>query len=319
MERRSVTSIKVSSLSDAVRLDLSDKDLFGRENEIKILQDSLERITHDEGTPELLLVTGASGIGKSSLVKAALKDRTQHEKGGLFIHGKFDQFRTEGSGSLSAPLEALNELCELVDRHRDRVELVQSIKQALGNEAGRLLTFIPGLRDLLDDEEQKEHGGAAAEKGASSERFVTLSCALIGGIASIERPIVLFIDDLQWSDRDTLKLVHSLFTNEDMKGLLVVGAYRDDEVDDVHPVAITSKKITETESRVTKVAVACLTEVTVNELVAFATDLRVDQTEPLSRLIHRKTLGNCFFVTQFLEMLQDDGLLSFSFVSYQWE
>jgi predicted ATPase len=196
--------------------------------------------------------------------------------------------------------------------------LVQSIKKALGNESRRLSTFIPGLRDLLDDEEQKEHGGAAAEKGASSERFVTLSCALIGSIASIERPIVLFIDDLQWSD-DTLKLVHSLFTNEDMEGLLVVGAYRDDEIDDVHALAVTLKKITETESRVTKVAVACLNGVIVNELVAFATELRADQTEPLSRLIHRKTLGNCFFVTQFLEMLQDDGLLSFSFVSYQWE
>jgi predicted ATPase len=129
----------------------------------------------------------------------------------------------------------------------------------------------------------------------------------------------LVIDDLQWSDGDTLKLVYSLFTNEDMKGLLVVGAYRDDEVDDVHPLAITSKKITETESRVTEVAVACLSEATVNELVAFATELRVDQTEPLSRLIHRKTLGNCFFVTQFLKILQDDGLLSYSFASYQWE
>jgi predicted ATPase len=137
----------------------------------------------------------------------------------------------------------------------------------------------------------------------------------------MERPIVLFIDDLQWSDGDTLKLVHSLFTNEDMEGLLVVGAYRDhDEIDDLHAVAAaTLKKITETESRVTKVAVACLTEVTINELGAFATELRVDQREPLSQLIHRKTLENCFFVTQFLEMLQDDGLLSFSFVSYQWE
>jgi predicted ATPase len=307
------------TLSDAVRLDLPDKDLFGRENEIKILQDSLERITHDEGTPELLLVTGASGTGKSCLVKAALKNHTRHVKGGLFIHGKFDQFSVEGNGSFSAALEALHGLCELVNHHEDRDALVQSIKQTLGNESGRLSTFIPGLRDLLDDEQQKYE--TADEKGASSARFVTLSCALIGSIASIERPIVLFIDDLQWSDGDTLKLVHSLLTNEgmNMKGLLVVGAYRDDEIDDVHPVGITLKKITETESRITKVAVACLTAITVNELVAFATELRMDQTEPLSRLIHRKTLGNCFFVTQFLEMLQDDGLLSFSFVSYQWE
>jgi predicted ATPase len=141
------------TLSDAVRLVLSDKDLFGRENEIKILQDSLERITHDEGTPELLLVTGVSGTGKSALIKAALKNHTRHDKGGLFIHGKFDQFSSEGTGSFSAALEALNQLCELVDRREDRVELVQSIKEALGNEAGRLTTFIPGLQDLLEDDE----------------------------------------------------------------------------------------------------------------------------------------------------------------------
>jgi predicted ATPase len=241
------------TLSDAVRLDLSDKDLlFGRENAIKILQDSLERITHDEGTPELLLVTGASGTGKSCLIKAALKNRTRHDKGGLFIQGKFDQFSSEGSGSFSAAsfsvaLEALNELCELVDRRDDRDELVQSIKRALGNESGRLSTFIPGLRDLFDDEEQEEHGGTAAEKGASDERFVTLSSALIRSIALIERPIVLFIDDLQWSDGDTLKLVHSLFTNKDMKGLLVVGAYQGDDINDLHLVFATLKKITETE------------------------------------------------------------------------
>jgi predicted ATPase len=309
--------MRTSTLSDAVRLDLRFKDLFGRENEIKIIQDSLERVTH-EGTPELLLVTGASGTGKSSLVKSALHNRTLHDKGGLFVHGKFDQFRSEGSSSFAAVLEALNELCELVDHHDDRDELVKSIKQALGNEFGRLSTVIPGLRYLLDDEEQKEHG-AASEKGASSERFATLSSVLIGSIVSIERPIVLFIDDLQWSDSDTLKLVHSLLTNEDMEGLLLVGAYRDDEIDDVHAIAATLKKITETASRVTKVAVGCLTEASVNELVAFATDLRAVQTEPLSRLVHRKTLGNCFFVTQFLEMLQEEGLLSFSFVSYQWE
>ena len=145
------------SLSDTVRLVLSDKDLFGRENEIKILQDSLERITHDEGTPELLLVTGASGTGKSCLVKAALKNRTRHDnKGGIFLHGKFDQFSSEGSSSFSAALEALNELCEVVDRHEDRDELIESIRQALGNEFMRLSTFIPGLRALFDDEEQKD-------------------------------------------------------------------------------------------------------------------------------------------------------------------
>ena len=140
--------------------------------------------------------------------------------------------------------------------------MVQSIKQALGNESGHLSTFIPGLRDLFDDEEHKEHGGTVAGNVASIEKLVTLSCALIRSIASIERPIVLFIDDLQWSDGDTLKLVHSLFTDEDMERLLVVGAYRDDKIHDLHPVFATLKKITETESRVTKVAIACLTEVT---------------------------------------------------------
>jgi predicted ATPase len=183
--------MSVSSLSDAVRLDLSDKDLFGRENEIKILEDSLESITQDEGAPKLLLVTGASGTGKSCLVNAALESRTRHDKGGLFIHEKLDQFSSEGSGSFSAALEALNKLCELVDRHEDRDELVESIKQALGNEFGRLSTFVPGLRDLLDEEQ--EQLGEADEKGASSERCVTL---------------ILFVDTKHCVDREAHCFFH---------------------------------------------------------------------------------------------------------------
>ena len=108
------------SLSDAVRLDLPNRDKLGRENEIKILQDSLERMTHDEGLSELLLATG--GTGKSSLTKAALHNRTRYAKGWLFVHRKFDQVISEGSGSFSAALEALNELCarSSIDRRKYR-------------------------------------------------------------------------------------------------------------------------------------------------------------------------------------------------------
>ena len=106
------------SLSDADRLDLPDRDKLGRENGIKILQDSLERITHDEGTPELLLATGAPGTGKSSLVIAALYNRTRYANGGLVVHRKSNQVSSEGSGSFSAALRALNELCASSSIHR---------------------------------------------------------------------------------------------------------------------------------------------------------------------------------------------------------
>jgi predicted ATPase len=100
--------------------------------------------------------------------------------------------------------------------------------------------------------------------------------------------------------------------------LLIVGTYRNDEVHDDHILETSLKEMMESKASVTKVLLGCLSESSVSELVAAATDLPQEETTPLSNVIYRKTLGNCFFVRQFLEMLQDHGSLSYSFQSYKW-
>jgi predicted ATPase len=336
---------RASTLSDAVRLDLSgNMGLFGRDNEMKTLRDAFSRIvaatpttssTHTTTTqeshqeesmlmnaaPELVLVGGASGTGKSSLVKAALEKCTRFDNGGFFIKGKFDQFSNEGtSDSCSALLEALTELCKLVKTHKDRDTIVQSIRVGLGDEVGRLSTFIPELRDLLLGSEKGKYEIPDSRQGTVSyTRFKTLCCIFVTSIASVQHPVVLFIDDLQWGDCNAINLIRVLLRNERTAGLLIVGSYRDNEVGDDHPLSIGTKKILETDTVVSKISLTCLDEGTVNTLIAFATKLKLEETEPFSRLVHHKTDGNCFGVTQFLEMLQEERLLRFSFTTYKWD
>lgn len=325
-----------SNLSDAVRLDLTDKDLFGRDDEIAKLRNVLTRVTAKQNTttsnkkevvqtaPELAIVSGASGTGKSTLVRAALQDYSTRDLEGFFICGKFDQFSATNSDPYSALVVALNDLCSLVGHHKNRDKLVESARQALGDEVGPLMSFIPGLRHLTGEEDAMRGGDSflkdeSEQESISYGRFETLCCVLIRCLATVDSPIVLFVDDLQWSDRHSLKLLRALLGGEQIQGLMIVGAYRDDEVDDDHFVSSTVKRILATETMVTKIILDCLDEHTLNSLIAFATELKLQETADFSRLIHRKTRGNCFFVVQFLEMLQDHRLLRFSFVAYRWE
>lgn len=150
-----------SNLSDAVGLDISEKDVIGRDEETKILQNVLNQVIagRDAGSddaeimttiskkkPELVLVAGASGTGKSCLIKTALKSKVKSEHNGFYIVGKIDQYEKEqNGGAYSAFGRALEELCDQIDRHDDRDEIVSKIKESLGDNFKRLSTFIPGL------------------------------------------------------------------------------------------------------------------------------------------------------------------------------
>lgn len=330
-----------NNLSDAVRLDLSSKDIFGRDDEIAILRRALTRVCRSsstasnasDGRAELLLVSGASGTGKSTLVNVGLRHymcNNPHRtfRRGFFVSAKFNQQSSYAAATtrnfpLATFSEAINELCELANERNDRTVIVEGIKKALRVEGEseaetkiEIPAFLPGLQTLLVGE-----GQTTVESSDSCymfDAFASLCCTLLKIIASTEHPVVIFIDDLQRADGGTLKLVHSLFIDQAMQGLLIVGAYRNDEVDENHALRTTLNKVEMIDSRLTEISIGCLSEESVNDLVAFATELPPSETAPLSELIHRKTVGNCFFVTQFLGMLQDDGLLRFSFTSYKW-
>jgi histidine kinase len=313
----------MSTLADAVRLDFPANDLFGRSKEVKALRDVLRRTCDPDGSSELVLVTGASGTGKTSLVRVALENVIRKECKGFFVSGKFTKsLLADSKDAYSALLQAMGHLClQIDDRVEDRDELIELITKALGDEAWRVTSRVPELKTTLS-----HLGGNTTpslhemELLESTERFVTLFRTLILSVASVDHPIVMFIDDIQWSDADSLKLLVSLLSNQEAAGFLLVCTSRDDEVDESHPVrSILESETQDMDVDTTTVPVANLDMDTVNELIAFMVGMRVEETKELSELTHQKTLGNPFFVRQFLEHLQDLGLLKMSFSTMKWE
>ena len=282
--------------------------LYGREVEVRTLMDAFSRASG--GQSEMLFVSGYSGIGKSALIHEVHKPIVRSR--GYFIQGKFDQFKRnipyasiiQAFGDLISQL--LTESSVRIDRWR------RLILESLGGIVGVATEVMPEL-ELIVGEQPKppELSGEAAQNRLNRTflRFVKV-------FAAEEHPLVLFLDDLQWADRPTLNLLRILVTDSDIGHLLVIGCYRDNEVDGSHPLTLTLEAI---ERQREEAGMTSLVDVhleglevpTLSRLIADAVYATPDLTEPLARLIHGKTLGNPFFVNQFLRVLHQDGLLNF--------
>lgn len=275
--------------------------IYGRDVERDRLLSTFERAR--AGAAELALVSGYSGVGKSALVHETYKAIAR--VGGHFAHGKFDQLsRGVPCASIVQALrglvqQILSERTEALSRWR------AELGAALGANAGVLVDLIPELALIL--------GGvpavAALGPSESQNRFDMVFRRLLGVFTTPSHPLVLFLDDLQWADPASLRLLRLLLTDPDSRHLLIVGAYRDNEVSPAHPLTITLDAIRAASAAVTDIPLAPLSPEDVAALVSDALGRAAADVAPLSELIHGKTQGNPFFVGQFLRMLSDDGLL----------
>ena len=213
--------------------DMSDRlliaeELYGREPEIATLLASFDRVVGG-GRPELVLVSGYSGVGKSSVVNELHKPLVPPR--GLFASGKFDQYKrdipyatlAQAFQSLIRPILAKNE--EELGRWRDR------IREALGPNGQLMVDLVPELKLIIGDQPPVPE---LPPKDAQS-RFQLVFRRFIGAFTQ-EHPLALFLDDLQWLDAATLDLMEDLLTHPDVKHLMLIGAYRDNEVDSTHPL-----------------------------------------------------------------------------------
>jgi PAS domain S-box-containing protein len=292
------------------RLLIPEK-LYGREREVDALLAAFDRVAKG-GAPELVLVSGYSGIGKSSVVNELRSLVTPPR--GLFASGKFDQYKRDIP--YSTLVQAFQNLVRPLLGKSD-VELViwrRAFLEALELNARLMTDLIPELKLIIGDQAPVPE----LEPQQAQSRFQLVFRRFIGVFARPEHPLALFLDDLQWLDAATLDLLEDLLTRSDSRHLLLIGAYRDNEVDAAHPLTRKLEAIRQAEARVQEVRLAPLTRDDLGQLIADALHCDPTDAAPLMQLAHEKTAGNPFFVIQFLYSLAEEGLLRFDHDTAGW-
>jgi PAS domain S-box-containing protein len=291
---------------------LMPEKLYGRDRENQMLLDSLNQVVAT-GKPILVLVSGYSGIGKSSIVnelhKAIVLPR------GMFISGKFDQHKRDiPYGTLAQAFQSL--ICQILAKSDAEVDDWRRVLQeALGSNAQLIIGLIPELELVIG----KQPPVVEIPQMEAENRFRSVFRSFLGAFARKEHPLALFLDDLQWADLGTLKLFEDLVTQTDVRHLLLVGAFRDNEVSPAHPLVRTLDAIRQSGAIVRDIVLGPLS---LRDLIEFIADtLRCGQAaaEPLALLVHQKTLGNPFFAIQFLTALREERLLLFDARDGTWK
>ncbi len=296
--------------------DLSDRfcvpqRLYGRAQEVGQLLAAFDRVVAT-GAPLLMLVSGYSGSGKSVLVRELYKPLVRER--GYFLEGKCDQVQRGAPYSTVAQAfggfirELLTQDEVQIARWRSR------FAAAVGLNAQLLINVVPELQLLLGEQ-------AAVPPLPPSEtenRFRLVFRRFLSVFTRREHPLALFLEDLQWADAATLDLVRDVLTHNDTPYLLLVGAYRSNEVGPTHPLSAMLKRLPQGGAAVEQLQVEPLHRTQVTELVADSVRRPRKQAEPLAQLIHDKTAGNPFFVVQLLTTLHQENFLELDRKTGSW-
>ena len=285
--------------------------LCGREREVETLLAAFDRVV-ESGAPELVLVSGYSGIGKSSVVNELHKALVPPR--GLFASGKFDQYKhnipyatlVQAFQGLVRPL--LGKSDTELSGWRD------ALLEALTPNGKLMVDLVPELELIIGEQPPVPELESHQARG----RFQLVFRRFIGVLARAEHPLVLFLDDLQWLDGATLDLLEDLLAQADVQHLLLIGAYRDNEVDPEHPLMQKLTAIRRSAARVSDIKLGPLDGEHIRRLIADALRCQVEDAASLSQLVQAKTAGNPFFVLQFLNALIDEGLLAFNHEARRW-
>ncbi|OUL33783.1 serine/threonine protein kinase [Nostoc sp. T09] len=290
---------------------LIPQKLYGREKEVAILMNAFERVSL--GATEMMLVSGYSGIGKSCLVNEVHKPIVRQR--GYFISGKFDQFKR--NIPYASLIQAFQELIrQLLTESSKQIAIWQAkILAALGNNAQVIIDVIPELERIIGTQPEVPQLGPAE----SQNRFNRLFQQFIHVFCKPEHPLVVFLDDLQWADSASLKLIQLLATDPDSQYVLMIGAYRDNEVNVTHPLILTLEEIQKSGAVVNNIVLQTLRISHVNQLVSDTLHTHSENSESLADLVYNKTQGNPFFLTQLLKSLYQENLLSFNFSEGCWQ
>jgi predicted ATPase/GAF domain-containing protein len=290
---------------------LIPEKLYGRKREVDALLAAFDRVT--QGALELVLVSGYSGVGKSSLVNELHKAIVPAR--GLFAAGKFDQYRRDVPYATLA--QAFQTLIRqiLVESEAEVEQWRTVLVDAVGPSGQLIVDLIPELEFIIG----KQPSVPDVPPQDAQNRFQLVFRRFLGAFGRPEHPLALFLDDLQWLDAATLDLFDRLVTHPEIRHVLLVGAYRDNEVGPSHPLMRTLEAIRKARAPVHEIVLAPLGLDDVGRLVSDAVHCEPERAGPLVQLVHEKTGGNPFFAIQFFTALAEEALLAFDAVAGAWQ
>jgi predicted ATPase/signal transduction histidine kinase len=295
--------------------DASDKfnipsKLYGREKELDVLNGVFDRVC--SGRQGIMLVTGASGIGKSTLVNEIHKPIARQR--GCFATGKFDQYRR--NIPYSSFIQAFQDLLrQILTESDERITTWrEQILSAVGSNGQVLMEVIPELRHIIGDQPDV----TPLPPQESKNRFNYYFRNFVRVFAGTGQPLVLFLDDLQWADNPSLNLIELLASDSTCANLLIIGAYRENEVESSHPLMLAIDRLKNAGLEIESISLQNLSEETVCEITADALNCKPSEARPLASLIHKRTEGTPFFVNQLLKNLHDNRLVSYDYDSGRW-
>ncbi|MFL5348090.1 MAG: AAA family ATPase [Hyalangium sp.] len=305
----SVTPFELGRGDIPERLQLPQK-LYGREQQLEELLETFDRVA--EGTAEVVLVAGYSGIGKSALVHEVHKPIVKRR--GYFISGKFDQFNR--SIPLHFLIQAFQELIrQLLTEPAERLAMwKERLVATLGPNASALIDVMPEVEFIIGPQPK----APSLPPTEAQNRFMLSFEGFVRAFTGREHPLVVFLDDLQWADLSSLALLRRLMTHPDTKHLLLIGACRDNEV---HTAPLLLPMLEEIRRAGTPVRTLNLGPLGREHCLQFLADAlgrSPESVEPLADVCLRKTEGNPFFLGQFLLSLHEAGMLRFDAPSGGW-
>jgi len=303
--------LQLGSHDASDRLLIPEK-LYGREREIDALIAVFDRVVA-QGTPELVLVSGYSGIGKSAVVNELHKALVPPR--GLFASGKFDQYKrdipyatlAQAFQSLIRPLLGKNEA--------ERRGWRDALREALGPTGLLIVDLVPELKLIIGEQPPVPD----LPPQDAQRRFQLMFRRFIGVFARPEHPLALFLDDLQWLDAATLDALEDLLTQPDVHHLILIGAYRDNEVDSAHPLMRKLDAVRQAGAAVQEIVLAPLAREDLEQMIGDSLRCEPERAASLGQLVHEKTAGNPFFAIQFLSSLAEEGLLNHHEARWSWD
>lgn len=310
----SINTFPLAAHDSSDRFRIS-QNLFGREEEIETLLGAFERVTQTnepEGGREMVMVTGDAGIGKSALIHEIHKPIV--EKRGYFISGKFDQFQRDSP--FSSLIQAFRGLIRqfLCEEEKQIAVWRKKLMKAMGNQ-GRVVTeVIPDVELIIGAQPELSH----ASRTESQNRFKYLFQNFIRALTSFERPLTIFLDDMQWADPASLQMLELFMNDPQTQGLLLIGAYRKNETSAKHALIASLENIKQTGAHFHEIHLSSLSLDAINQMLAQTFQCSLEVSLNLALVCFEKTQGNPFFLRQFLHSLYVNKLVEFKVQEQNW-